>query len=115
LRKLIEAEAHRQSLPLAVAVEADDLQLLKDLVVKSLGSTVLPLSAVHGTVTAGQLCAYPIIDPHLLRKLVLAEPLGRQPSNAVRRFSAMLRDEVTEMVSAGIWEGQLLGSDRKPA
>jgi LysR family transcriptional regulator, nitrogen assimilation regulatory protein len=115
LRELIDAEAHRQGLPLAVSVEADDLQLLKELVAKGLGSTVLPLSAVRGEVTAGQLCAYPIIDPHLSRKLVLAEPLGRQRSNAVRRFGGMLRDEVAEMVGAGIWGGQLLGTDRKQA
>jgi LysR family transcriptional regulator, nitrogen assimilation regulatory protein len=115
LRKLIDAEARRLGRSLAVGVEADDLQVLKELVAKGLGSTVLPPSAVHGDVAAGQLCACPVIDPHLSRKLVLAEPLGRQRSNAVRRFGDMLRNEVAEMVRTGTWGGQLLGPNRNPA
>jgi hypothetical protein len=39
---------------------------------------------------------------------VVAHPLGRQASNAVRRFGQVLRDEVAEMVASRVWDGQLL-------
>ncbi|MGG5807792.1 LysR family transcriptional regulator [Falsiroseomonas sp. CW058] len=115
LRLLVEAEAGRRAIALDVAVEADDLPVLKGLVLRGLGATILPRAAVHEEVAAGRLCAAPIIDPHLSRKLVVAEPLGRQPSNAVRRFAAVLREEVSAMVRGGVWDGQLLSPDASPA
>ncbi len=115
LRRLVEEAARAQGLALAVAVEVDDLQVLKDLALRGLGATVLPLAAVHEEVGSGRLAAAPIVDPPLVRKLMLAEPLGRRPSNAARRFAAVLREEVAAMVRAGTWQGQLLGDDRIPA
>jgi DNA-binding transcriptional LysR family regulator len=115
LRRLIEAEAGRLGLALDVAVEADDLAMLKALAGKGLGATILPQAAVHEEVAEGRLRAAPIIDPHLSRKLVVAEPLGRHPTNAVRRFAGLLREEVAGMVRSGLWDGQLLGSDRSAA
>lgn len=114
LRQIIEAEARRRGLPLQVVVEADDLPVLKELALKGLGCTILPRAAVHAEVSAGRLCAAPIIEPHLSRKLVVAEPLGRRPSNAVRRFAAALREEVGMMVRAGLWDGQLLDAEPEP-
>ncbi len=115
LRRLVEEEARRAGLTLDIAVEADDFGLLKELVQRRLGATVLPLAAVHADVAAGRLAAAPIIDPHLARKLVVAEPLGRRPSNAIRRFGELLRAEVAALVRSGAWQGQLLASDRSPA
>jgi LysR family transcriptional regulator, nitrogen assimilation regulatory protein len=113
LRILVEEEARRRDLALNVVVEADSLQVQKGLVTKGLGSTVLPLASVHSEVAAGLLRASPIVDPHLSRRLVVARPLGRQASNAVRRFGAVLRDEVAEMVNSEVWDGRLL-TDQSP-
>lgn len=115
LRKLVQAEAEARGLTLRVVVEADDLGVLKELALKGLAWTVLPLAAVHDEVAAGRLCAAPIIEPHLSRRLAIAEPLGRPASIAVARFAELLRDEVTAMVRAGVWNGQLLLSNRSPA
>jgi LysR family nitrogen assimilation transcriptional regulator len=114
LRILVEREARQRGLALDIPVEADALQVLKGLVQRRLGATILPLAAVHAEVMAGQLAAAPIIDPHLSRKLVVAQPLGRQASHAVRRFAEVLREEVTEMVSTKVWDGQLLSSMPNP-
>lgn len=115
LRKLVQAEAEARGLPLRIGVEADDLPVLVELVRRRLGCTVLPLAAVHDDVRAGRLCAAPIVEPHLSRSLAVAEPLGRQPSNAVIRFGEVLREEVAAMVRSGAWSGQLLGSDHRRA
>lgn len=113
LRILVQKEALRHGLALDVAVEADSLQLMKALVMKGLGATVLPLASVHAEAAAGLLRASPIVDPHLTRTLVVARPLGRRASNAVRRFDEVLRDEVAEMVDGEVWDGRLL-ADRRP-
>ncbi|TCZ57282.1 LysR family transcriptional regulator [Roseicella aquatilis] len=115
LRRLVEAEARPRGLALRIAVEADDLPVLKELAMRRLGCTILPLAAVREEVAAGRLCAAPIIDPPLSRRLVVAEPLGRQASNAVAAFGRALREEVAEMVRSGLWNGQLLAGDRNRA
>ncbi len=108
LRFLIEKEADRKKMSLNVPVEADSLQTLKDLTRRGLGKTILPLASVHAEIESGALSAAPLIDPVLSRKLILAQPLGRTPSNAVVRFAEELNDEVRDMVTSGIWDGQLL-------
>lgn len=108
LRALVEGEARRRGLALDVVVEADSLQVQKALVAKRLGCTILPLASVHGEVEDGRLRAYPITAPRLSRRLVVAQPLGRQASNAVRRFGQVLRAEVADMVASKVWDGKLL-------
>ncbi|UFN48384.1 LysR substrate-binding domain-containing protein [Roseomonas sp. OT10] len=112
LRILVEREAGRLGLALRIPVEADALQILKGLVARGLGATVLPLAAVHEEVSAGLLGASPVVDPHLSRKLVVARPQGRRASKAVQRFEAVLRQEVAAMVEERVWEGRLLEGDR---
>jgi LysR family transcriptional regulator, nitrogen assimilation regulatory protein len=108
LRALVEREASRRDLALNVVVEADSLQVQKSLVMKRLGCTVLPLASVHAEVNDGSLRASPIIAPRLTRRLVVAQPLGRHASNAVRRFGQVLRAEVVDMATSKVWDGQLL-------
>lgn len=115
LRRLVEAEAAPRGLAPRIAIEADDLPLLKDLVMRRLGATILPLAAVREEVADGRLCAAPIIDPPLSRKLAIAEPMGRPASNAVTAFGRALRVEVAEMVGSGIWNALLLAEDRGTA
>lgn len=115
LRRLVEAAARDAGLSLCVAVEADDLHIQKDLVRRGRGATILPPAAVHAEVAAGALAAAPIVDPPLTRKLMLAEPLGRRPSNAALRCAAVLREEIAAMVAAGLWQGQLLDGKTIPA
>lgn len=115
LRILIENEARRRGVTLKIPVEADALQILKGLVARGLGATVLPMPAVHQEIAAGILTACSVVDPHLSRKLVIARPMGRKASLAVQRFEAILYQEVTDMVREGVWDGKLLGSVSSPA
>jgi len=110
LRILIENEARRKGLNLTIPVEADALQVLKGLVAKGLGATVLPMPAVHQDVLEGKLAACSVVDPQLSRKLVIARPMGRKASLAVQRFQEVLQQEVAAMVEEGVWEGKLWGS-----
>jgi LysR family nitrogen assimilation transcriptional regulator len=110
LRRLIEQAARDARLTLDVQVEADALQVLKGLVQRRLGATILPHAAVHAEVAAGALMTRLVVDPPLSRRLVVAQP--RQASAAVRRFIDVLQTEVAEMVQSGVWEGRLLVSEQ---
>ncbi len=102
LRLLLEKEARRQGLDLDILLEADALPVLKRLVAKGTGATILPMAAVRQEVKAGTLAAIPF-TPRLTRGLVMAQALGRPVSDAAQRFCARLRREVTEMVEAQLW------------
>jgi len=77
-------------------------------VLRGLGFTVLPFAVIHAELQAGSLCAAPIADPALTRRLVLARSLVTPASNAVRRFTDTLKAETTDMVRDGVWQGELL-------
>ncbi len=111
LRTLMENEAQSAGVSLSVAVEADALQTLKDLVMRRLGYTVLPLAAVHNDLQSGALCAAPIAEPPLTRNLVLARSSVRPETSIVRVFADTLVRETTDMVKSGVWQGQLLWED----
>lgn len=108
LRVLIERGAAEAGIQLSVAMEADSLTILKDLASRGLGSTILPLPPVHRDVEEMRLSAAPIVEPALSRRLVLATPTDRPISNATRRFSEVISEEVSGMVETGIWVGLLL-------
>ncbi|MBO6559512.1 MAG: LysR family transcriptional regulator [Nisaea sp.] len=114
LRKLLEAAAREHDIALRVIVEADALQTLKDLVVRGLGYTVLPLAAVHAQVEAGELSAIAIRSPTVTRKMVLVRSLARPETNAVRIFADTLKAETAAMVRQGMWEGSLLFDGTPP-
>jgi LysR family nitrogen assimilation transcriptional regulator len=108
LRLLLENQARKSGIALQVAVEAEALQTLKELVSRGLGYTVLPLAAVHAELKARTLCTAPIVRPLLSRKLVLARSIVRPSTRAVRIFVDTLKAETSDMVHKGVWEGDLL-------
>ncbi|WP_149536360.1 LysR family transcriptional regulator [Siccirubricoccus phaeus] len=107
LRLLIDRAARLHGVTLDVAVEADSLEVLKALVLRGVGATILPLGAVQGEIAAGKLMAAPIVTPGLSRRLVLAQPLAGPGSGAVQHFTQLLRAEVAAMLRDGLWVGQL--------
>ncbi len=108
LRELIERQAQKADCELEVVMEADALGVLKDFVKLGLGSTILPLPAVHNEIEEGELCAAPIKDPPLSRRLILATPTDRAISNAVLRISDIIQEEVADMVDTNVWVGEPL-------
>jgi DNA-binding transcriptional LysR family regulator len=110
LRKLIERIASNENTELNVSIDADGLTILKELVRRGIGSTILPLPSVHREVNDGTICAKPITDPPITRKLLLALPADRPSTNASLKASEILRLQVKQIVESGIWSGKLLMS-----
>jgi LysR family transcriptional regulator, nitrogen assimilation regulatory protein len=108
LRKLIERIASRLDRSLNVVVEADSLELMKELVARGLGTTILPQASVAHEVALGRLAATSLVRPGLERKIVVAEALGRQSSRAARLFREALVAEVVAMVQSRQWHATVL-------
>lgn len=108
LRQLIERVASSERIKLNVSIDADGLVILKELVRRGIGSTILPLPSIHHEVSDGTLAAKPITNPPITRKLVLAFPTDRPATNAGLKAAEILRLQVTEMVATGLWTGELL-------
>lgn len=107
LRKLIEGIAANETIDLNIVIDADGLSILKELVMRGVGSTILPLPSVSHEVKEGTLFALPIIKPQITRKLVLALPTDRPTTIASLKASDILRHQVEKMVETGYWSGKL--------
>lgn len=114
LRALVESAAADLGLHLNVWVDADSYIVLKDLVARGHGHTVLPMSAVAEDLKAKRLSAAPLIGPALTRKLILMEPAHRAPSRATRAIIALILDEIGALIRSGIWPG-VPAAETKPA
>jgi DNA-binding transcriptional LysR family regulator len=107
LRILLEDEAGKAGITLTVPIEADSLQTLKDLASRGLGHTILPFAAVDDAIGSGALCAAPVVQPELSRRLVLARTEVKPVSQAARLFADILKSETANLVRSGKWAGEL--------
>ena len=109
-RRLIEQEAARTGIRLNVQIEADSLQVLRDLAMRGIGKTILPVSALRYDIANGKLEAVPIVSPALRRRLVIAIPSNKPTTNATNCLLDVIRDEVRGLVRSGEWKGTMLSS-----
>lgn len=104
LRSVVEAAADKARIKLDVQFEADSFGVLKDLVEKGLGFTVLPLSAVH---RAGELSRFKfsrLVRPKVTRQIVLGLPSSRSDTRATSAVASLVLDEIAAMVRSGTWQ-----------
>lgn len=72
IRRMIEAEARRQGVPVKVAYEVQSLQATQQVVVEGLAASILPFGTVAGELKNGELVSRRIEQPRLRRCLYLA-------------------------------------------
>jgi LysR family transcriptional regulator, nitrogen assimilation regulatory protein len=108
LRAIVDRCAEEAGISFCVALEADSLSTLKDLVKTGFGLTILPLAPIHEDIAAGRLKAAPLVDPTPTRRLILAYP-GDRPISRLTRFAGeSIGTVVGDLVSSGVWAGHLL-------
>lgn len=83
LRSLVEQAACTQDTALHIVAETNAMSVQKRLVLDGHGCTILPSIAVADDVDRGILAAAPVIDPPLMRRIVLAQPATRAVANSV--------------------------------
>jgi hypothetical protein len=65
--------------------------------------TIMPVSAFHDEIRAGQLVAYPIEEANLHRILILARPVAEVGSAAIDEIEHIVRGEMADLIQAGFF------------
>lgn len=103
LRSLMDNAAAETGLEFNIIAETNSMAVQKDLVLAGLGITVLPEVAVLDDLKRGLLAAAPLIEPKLVRKVIIAQPVHRQSTAAVSCTLTILEHCIEEKVRSGIW------------
>lgn len=103
LRTLVEHAASTIGLTLIVVAETNALSVQKSLVLGGHGLTVLPTIAVADDLANGRLTGAPIVEPTIMRKVVVGTSTIRPPTTPVRCVVATLEQCMKNAVERGDW------------
>jgi LysR family nitrogen assimilation transcriptional regulator len=103
LRTLAEQQLAAFGVGLRVEAEVDSVEAIRRLLVAGVGMTIMPVSAFHDELRAGQVIAYPIEDANLHRILILARPVAEARSAAIDEIEHIVRAEMADLLQAGFF------------
>ncbi|MFW5680445.1 MAG: LysR substrate-binding domain-containing protein [Pseudomonadota bacterium] len=98
LRQLVDEAAQREGLQLPCAWQVDSFGAIRDLLVAGKAATFQPGSAFRHELGEGTLRAHPVIDPPIVRRLVLATSAVRPASPATHAVAEILHRELDRIV-----------------
>jgi LysR family nitrogen assimilation transcriptional regulator len=101
LRTLAEQQLAAFGVELKIEAEVDSIEAIRRLLVSGVGMSIMPVSAFHDELHAGQVVAYPIEDANLHRILILARPAAETRSAAIDEIGHIVRGEMAELLQAG--------------
>ena len=103
IRTLVEQQLAGFGGGLRVEAVVDSVEAIRRLLISGVGMTIMPVSAFHDEIRAGQLVAYPIEDANLHRILILARPVAEERSAAIDEIEHIVRSEMERLVQAGVF------------
>ena len=106
MRVVVEHAARRVKISLNVRHQADSFLVLKELAQYGLGYAILPLSSFTRRADDGRLRYAPLIDPPVMRQLVLGAH-NLEVSRAKMTIRNLIKLEIKELVANGSWVAQL--------
>lgn len=104
LRVILDQLARQRNFRLNIAMEADSMEIQKDLAAAGALHTLLSEHAVMREVRAGMLQAARVVDPGLRRSIVLVAGANRPLSLAGRVVARLVREVATELTTSGVWQ-----------
>jgi len=103
LRTLVEQQLAAFGIELKVEAEVDSVEAIRRLLVSGEGTTIMPVSAFHEELRAGQVVAHPIEEANLHRILILARPVAEARSAAIDEIEHIVRAEMADLLQAGFF------------
>lgn len=103
LRVALDQLCKRNGVALQIAVEADSLSTMKDLILQGGLYTVLPHQVLHDELEAGVMSAARLMRPAIRRTLSLATARSRPGSAAMRVVGREIRDIVQTPAVRAVW------------
>lgn len=111
LRRTIDASFREHGVSGHILMDMHSVTVVKHLVEKGVGSTILPFGAVHREVADHYLSIRPIPVGLMHAKLVTATATGQAITQAMQAFLALLVDEIRRCIAAGTLRGSIASPD----
>ena len=92
IRKEIDRHLRRRSVSVAVAMEFDNIETIKQAVAIGVGVSILPEPTVHLEVRAGLLCAVALTAPELCRPLGMIHRQRKVFTPTLKKFVELLQE-----------------------
>ena len=92
IRKEVDRHLRQRSVSVAVAMEFDNIETIKQAVAIGVGISILPEPTVQMEVKAGLLCAIPLIAPELRRPLGIIHRQRKVFTPTVTKFVELLHE-----------------------
>lgn len=106
-RVLLEQSATQHNVRLDIQMEIDSFNLIRRLVEKGIGASVMTAAAASRMLSGG---VTPVsIQPPMTTVLCAATLVRKTPAPGQRRMIEYVRATLTEMVASGDWSGEVLG------
>ena len=107
IRTLVDHACAVSNVELTIAAETNAMSIQKGLVLGGHGFTILPPIAFASELEHHQLTAAPLVDPRIMRTIVLALPGNRSVAQHVRRTVDLLVRCVKDAVQQKKWKEAL--------
>ena len=104
LRLLAESLAQKAGIRLDITMECDtSTNVTRHLVEQGYGCTLLPLAAVAEEAAQGRLRTARLVEPEVVRDVVIASARNRPPVPHLWDITQALRQEMAQIVAGGGW------------
>lgn len=103
IRHIVEEQIGRYGWRLSVEAEIDAIEAIRRLLLRGIGTSVMPVSTFHDDITAGRIAACQIADANVHRILALAQQAERKPPAAVEEISQIVVGEMNALFDKGMF------------
>lgn len=103
MRTLVDSSLERVGLRANVVYEIDSLHPVLSLIKQGAGFTILPHASAQRLAEAGTIASWPIVEPTLTRRMVLATSTRRPTTVTTRALAKMVHRLVRELDADGVW------------
>ncbi|OWT66420.1 LysR family transcriptional regulator [Candidimonas nitroreducens] len=106
MRRAVDAAFKQHDIEAHILMDMHSVTVIKHLVERGIGSTILPYGAIHREVANRYLSARPISLEIMGANLVTATATGQPITRAMQAFLSLLGDEIRSCVAAGTLRGR---------
>jgi len=103
IRAIVDDQIGRYGARLNVDFEVNAVEAIGQLLLRSVGPAVMPVSTFHAEIASGRVMAFPIADVNVQRSLMLAHPVERRLSAATDEISQIVTMEMNALSDQGVF------------
>jgi LysR family nitrogen assimilation transcriptional regulator len=96
-RRLIDQWTEPRGIKLNYVMELDSITIIKEMIKRGFGYSILPYATVHPEALSGDLGVIPIVDPTVTRDFVVAVNARRPLSAAVKAVREVIVEKLAEI------------------